>query len=715
MAVPDAPDESTSRMGPYDVLEQIGKGAFGAAWIIQTRGNDSDPPRRYVLKKIPLARLSERQRHLSLQERQLVAALRHPYVVPYHRSWIERSHTVCIVMRHCDGGDLASAAWRARRRRERFPESTLRLWLAQLLSALAYLHSERVIHRDVKTGNVFLTSEGDVMLGDFGLARVIDAKAADDVQATSTVGTPHFMSPEMLRGAKYGFAADVWSLGCVMYELTTLRQPFTAFNMEGLRRKILTSPPAAFIQPGKEGEEDARLYGDGWRATIRSMLRKAPEERPSASELLYVSDMADAAANADARAREIEAVLAAEERREDRGGDDRGDGQGDAAFRAAPDREPMPAPGGDWSPSADERPGGGDAAPGSGRSSVRRGWADLDPSYMRFNPQRKPRPPSRPQSARPAKASTAGAPRNRDAEETAQKRLKNGPDQKAATSTGSKTAQKRPGWNASPRVRPASAGPLGRPAGHRPASHRPATPPSVGASHRPARRGLGAARVEERGSRRRTRFEGGDSPGGDSSSGDFDPYAPVPAQPTPKQPADENGALNDADGAPSGSTDEAPSRDDVVARARRLLAETSPKLAAPSPIARHDGPDDDADDSRVLRAVAALHARGRHAELARVLSNFYPPAEKIPRSALAPDLEPGQSVLVGASSPARGTIRYVGAVAFAEGEWVGVEMDDEGVGGRAGGRHDGHVNGLEYFACRPGRGVFVPAATLTRA
>ena len=84
-----------------------------------------------MLKKIPLARLSERQRHLSLQERQLVAALRHPYIVPYHRSWIERSHTVCIVMRHCDGGDLASAAWRARRRRERFPERTLRLWLAQ--------------------------------------------------------------------------------------------------------------------------------------------------------------------------------------------------------------------------------------------------------------------------------------------------------------------------------------------------------------------------------------------------------------------------------------------------------------------------------------------------------------------------------------------------------------------------------------------------------
>ena len=690
MAALDAPDESTSRMGPYDVLEQIGKGAFGAAWIIQTRGNDSNPPRRFVLKKIPLARLSERQRHLSLQERQLVAALRHPYIVPYHRSWIERSHTVCIVMRHCDGGDLASAAWRARRRRERFPERTLRLWLAQLLSALAYLHSERVIHRDVKTGNVFLTSSGDAMLGDFGLARVNDANATDDVQATSTVGTPHFMSPEMLRGAKYGFAADVWSLGCVMYELTTLRQPFTAFNMEGLRRKILTSPPAAFIQPGKEGEEDASLYGDGWRATIRSMLRKAPEERPSASELLRVSDMSDAAADADARAREIETEKEAEtrERRDmsDGGGDDEGEGGGDAAFLAAPDREPMPAPGGDWSPSADER-----SRP-PGRSSVRRGWADLDPSYMRFNPQRKPRPPPRPQSARPVRAST-GAPRNPDAEETARKQ------RAAATPTTQKTAQKtarrRPGWNASPRVRPASAGPLGRPASA------PRTP-SSGGDRAAARRASGAAAAAA-GSR-------GRSPRG----GGFDPYAP-------KQPADDDGASNDTDGdsgksrdeAPSGSGDETPSRDDVVARALRVLAETSPKLAAPSPVGRRDG---DADDSRVLRAVAALHARGRHAELARVLSNFYPPAGGgIPPTpwGAGVDLEAGQSVMVGASSPARGTIRYVGAVAFAEGEWVGVEMDDEGVGGA--GRHDGRVGGLEYFACRPGRGVFVPAATLTRA
>ena len=685
-----APDESSSRMDPYDILEQIGKGAFGAAWIIQTRGTDSAPPRRYVLKKIPLARLSERQRQLSIQERQLVAALRHPYVVPYHRSWIEKSHTICIVMRHCDGGDLASLAWRAKRRNERFPESQLQLWLAQLLSALAYLHGKRVIHRDVKPGNVFLTSDGDVRLGDFGLARVNDASVKDDNQASSAVGTPHFMSPEILKGDKYGFAADVWSLGCVAYELTTLRQPFTAFNMDGLKRKILTSQPAGFNRPGKEGEEDALLYGEGWRSIVRSMLRKAPEDRPSARELLSGQYMSAAAESADARAREIEAA------ERDEGGE----------WTGAPTPEPMPGPGGDWSPSADKR-----GEDDEGRSSVGRGWADLDPSYMRYNPRRKPRPPPRPQSARPASAKqrTDPAPSTHQTLATeARKRL-------PATPTAAST--ERPKWNASHRARPASAGP-------RASSSSDAGDSTAAAGRRAARERVAARKATEAtaavssSSKKKTASTPGGRAPPSPGTGGFDPYAPVVAKPTslltPKQPGKDQSASADENETPSNKNETPSDKHEVVARAQRLLAETSPKLAAPSPTPPDAVETMESTDGRVLRAVAALHARGRHAELAQVLSNYRGDGdseiEKENIESAAAGLELGQSVIVGRSDPAPGTVRYVGAVAFAEGEWVGIEMETRGVG-----RHDGVVGGVRYFQCAGGRGVFVASARLTPA
>jgi hypothetical protein len=183
---------------------------------------------------------------------------------------------------------------------------------------------------------------------------------------------------------------------------------------------------------------------------------------------------------------------------------------------------------------------------------------------------------------------------------------------------------------------------------------------------------------------------------------------------TPKQPGKDTSASADENETPSNKHETPSDKREVVARAQRLLAETSPKLAAPSPTPPDAVETMESTDGRVLRAVAALHARGRHAELAQVLSNYRgdgdSETEKENIESAAAGLELGQSVIVGRSDPAPGTVRYVGAVAFAEGEWVGIEMETRGVG-----RHDGRVGGVRYFQCAGGRGVFVASARLTPA
>ncbi|GFH23203.1 uncharacterized protein HaLaN_20783, partial [Haematococcus lacustris] len=164
-----------------------------------------------------------------------------------------------------------------------FEESALRRWLAQLLLALHYLQHKGVLH-------------GYVQLGDFGLASVCDSGRASHDQ--SLVGTPHYMSPELLAAKGYHHPTDVWSLGCVMYELTALKPAFNAFNLQGLIKKIKACGPAP-LPAGFSAE---------WQAIIKSMLVKDPERRPSVQELMSVPDLRLALEEAHSLARGIQVL-----------------------------------------------------------------------------------------------------------------------------------------------------------------------------------------------------------------------------------------------------------------------------------------------------------------------------------------------------------------------------------------------------------------------
>lgn len=260
----------------YEIREQIGKGAFGSVFLAL----DKATSKKYVLKRIRLARQTKWQRKHTLQEMKMVASLKYPFIVPEVDSWIDSGHTVNIVYGYCEKGDLGSHVQKAKA--NFFPESQLRLWLAEMLLALDYLESQKVVHRDIKTSNCFLTKAGDLQLGDFGLATYRNTDGDEErPEDHALVGTPHFMSPELLSRLGYTFKTDIWSLGCVFHELSTLKPTFDAFDVKGLITRIRTKGPGPL--PGH--------YSVEWANIIKRMLRKDPNKRPSAAELMALPQL----------------------------------------------------------------------------------------------------------------------------------------------------------------------------------------------------------------------------------------------------------------------------------------------------------------------------------------------------------------------------------------------------------------------------------------
>ena len=170
------------------------------------------------------------------------------------------------------GGDLYDKI-SGLRQGEFFPESQILDWFSQLVSAVQHVHEKKIIHRDLKSKNVFLTTSNIIKLGDFGIARIL---RTTNEKAKTMVGTPYYLSPEVIEGKAYTAKTDIWSLGVILYELCCLKPPFNAQNIHALGYKITKGSYASL--PNKYSSEIKKL--------VALLLQVDPAKRPNAFEIL---------------------------------------------------------------------------------------------------------------------------------------------------------------------------------------------------------------------------------------------------------------------------------------------------------------------------------------------------------------------------------------------------------------------------------------------
>jgi len=255
-------------MNGFELISKLGEGAYSVVFKVKRKADS----KIYALKKVKLKKLSEKEKQNALNEVRILASIKSTFVISYKEAFIDETESsLCIVMEYADKGDLYQKITHFKRMGYNFDELDVWKIFIQMTKGLKALHDLKILHRDLKSANIFLFSDGSAKIGDLNVSKV----AKKGLGYTQT-GTPYYASPEVWKDEPYDSKSDIWSLACVTYEMLTLHPPFRAESMKGLYEKVIK---------GKYPKISEK-YSSDISELLKLLFKLNAKDRPSCNDIL---------------------------------------------------------------------------------------------------------------------------------------------------------------------------------------------------------------------------------------------------------------------------------------------------------------------------------------------------------------------------------------------------------------------------------------------